>query len=281
MANITSRASTAGQDAAPRFGDTRIPPELLLCGVGVLLFSVLFLGWAHVPSIVAIDHAFFDVFGRVTRESWVLDKLVVEMFRTNTAKIVPLLACIVWLLFERKRQGQNIAFFGSLLLGPFLAMAASRLLQNLSAYRPRPIHNSEIVYELPLGIETTTLEGWSSFPSDTSALAFAIAAGIFLASRRLGIAAFLWATVVIAFPRAYAGLHYPSDLMGGALIGVICTMGAAPMILRAIESRTRLTIDEKWQPWLSAIAFLYMFQLGAMFDDVRAYGSFAAELLGR
>lgn len=254
--------------------------ELFICLVFGFLLAYLFVGWSKNAWIIAVDHVFFDVFGAITRQSWALDTLIVQIFRTNTAKIVPLLVCIVWLLFKRRRQGKDIVFFGQLLLGSFLAMTLSRLMQNFSAHRPRPLHNPNLAYELPYGIDTSTLEGWSSFPSDTGSLAFALAAGILFASKRLGLAAFLWAIVVVAFPRAYAGLHYPSDLIGGAFIGLFCTLGAAPLILRSLASRVNLVIDDKWMPLLCTLAFLYMFQMATMFDDVRDYGSFAKAVLG-
>lgn len=259
---------------------SNVQKQLLLCLICAVLLGYLFMGWESTSWIVAMDQAFFGTFGLITQRSWALDTLIVGMFRTNTAKIVPLLACIVWLLFERKRQGRSLIFFGQLLLGSFLAMTLSRVMQNFSSYRPRPLHNPDVEYQLPFGIETSVLEGWSSFPSDTSALAFAIATGILLASRRLGIAALLWVAVVVAFPRAYGGLHYPSDLIAGALIGLLCTAGAAPLILGAAASKVRLTVDERWMPLLWTAGFLYMFQMGAMFDDVRAYGSFLKEVIG-
>lgn len=254
--------------------------QLFICLIFGFSFAYLFIGWSKSPWIIAVDHGFFDVFGAITRQSWALDTLIVQIFRTNTAKIVPLLVCVVWLLFERRRQGEDIVFFGQLLVGSFLAMTFSRVMQNFSAYRPRPLHNPNIEYQLPFGIEASVLEGWSSFPSDTSSLAFSIVAGIFLVSRRLGTAAFLWTVVVVAFPRAYAGLHYPSDLIGGALIGLLCTIGAAPLIFHIINRKVKVVIDEKWTPFLWALAFLYLLQMASMFDDVRRYGSFAKEILG-
>lgn len=267
-------------DAAMLSSKRPFHKRLFICLIFGLLFLYLFIGWSKSPWIIAVDHGFFDVFGSITRQSWALDTLIVQMFRTNTAKIMPLLACIVWLLFERRRQGEDIVFFSHLLVGSFLAMTLSRVMQNFSAYRPRPLHNPGIEYQLPFGIETSTLEGWSSFPSDTSSLAFSIVAGIFLVSNRLGVAAFLWTLVVVAFPRAYAGLHYPSDLIGGAFIGFICTIGAAPLLFYVINRRVKLVIEEKWMPLLWTLAFLYMFQMASMFDDVRRYGSFAKEIFG-
>lgn len=266
--------------AGTLLGSSVAQKEILVSFICTILLTYFFLGWSQAPWILAMDHEFFAFFGRMTQQSWALDTLIVQIFRTDTAKILPMLACVVWLLFECRRQRRSISFFGQLLLGSFLAMTLSRLMQNFSAHRPRPLHNPDLAYVLPHGIDTSTLAGWSSFPSDTSSLAFAIAAGILLASSRLGVAAFLWTIVVVAFPRAYAGLHYPSDLIGGALIGLFCTLGAAPLIIRAITSKVSLVADEKWMPMMWTLAFLYMFQMGAMFDDVRGYGSYVKAVLG-
>lgn len=253
---------------------------LVLSIACLILVALLFWGWSRPGPIMALDHAFFGFFSNFTHRSWAFDKLVVEIFTSRTAKMVPLLACIVWLLFERRRQGRNIAFFAQMLVGSFLAMAISRVLQNFSLYRPRPLRNPDIDYQLPFGVSSSTLEGWSSFPSDTTALGIAIAAGVFAASRRLGVAAFLWAVLVVAFPRAYAGLHYPSDLICGAVIGVMGTLGLAPLMLNGASNRFTRHVSERWWPLLWTLAALYMFQLATMFDDVRAYGSFAKDLLG-
>lgn len=261
-------------------GGSHFQKRILLSIVCILLLAGLFVGWSHSPLIIAIDRGFFEIFTNITQQSWALDTLIVQIFRTETAKNIPMLACVVWLLLEHSRKGQRNAFFGQLVIGSLLAMTVSRVMQNFSAHRPRPLHNPDLVYELPHGIETTTLEGWSSFPSDTSALGFAIAAGIFVASKRLGLAAFLWTAVVVAFPRAYAGLHYPSDLMGGALIGLLCTAGIAPLLLHIIPERTKVAIYEKWMPLLWTLGFLYMFQMATMFDNVRFYGAYLKEVFG-
>jgi undecaprenyl-diphosphatase len=59
----------------------------------------------------------------------------------------------------------------------------------------------------------------SSFPSDTASLYFAICMIIFLERKWAGIACALWATLTIGLCRVALGYHYPSDILGGALLG--------------------------------------------------------------
>jgi undecaprenyl-diphosphatase len=57
-----------------------------------------------------------------------------------------------------------------------------------------------------------------SFPSDHATAAFAIAVAIWLRSRKAGWLALAMATI-LAVSRVAVGVHYPADVIGGALIG--------------------------------------------------------------
>jgi membrane-associated phospholipid phosphatase len=59
-----------------------------------------------------------------------------------------------------------------------------------------------------------------SFPSDHLAVLGAVTAGAWLGSRRLGyVAAAL--SLVVAFARVFAGVHYVGDVVAGFLVGVV------------------------------------------------------------
>jgi undecaprenyl-diphosphatase len=58
----------------------------------------------------------------------------------------------------------------------------------------------------------------ASFPSDHATMAGAVAVGLLIVSRRLGLVAVL-AAVLMAFTRVYIAAHYPADVAAGLLLG--------------------------------------------------------------
>lgn len=62
-----------------------------------------------------------------------------------------------------------------------------------------------------------------SFPSGHAALFFALATTIFYLSRRLGIWYFALASVN-GIARIFVGVHWPFDILGGAIVGILSAM---------------------------------------------------------
>ena len=58
----------------------------------------------------------------------------------------------------------------------------------------------------------------ASFPSDHATAGFAIAVSIVLRSRRIGCLALAMA-LIMSVGRVAVGVHYPSDVLAGALLG--------------------------------------------------------------
>jgi undecaprenyl-diphosphatase len=73
-----------------------------------------------------------------------------------------------------------------------------------------------------------------AFPSDHAVMAGAVAAGLWLVSRRLGIAAAV-AALLMAFTRVYVGAHWPGDVAVGL------AFGAAVVVIGHLLSRWPLT----------------------------------------
>jgi undecaprenyl-diphosphatase len=80
--------------------------------------------------------------------------------------------------------------------------------------------------------------GDPSFPSDHATAAFAIAFSVLLVGRRLG-AVFVLAALMIGMSRIFVGVHYPGDVAGGALVGLV----AALVVWRAGRGRWSPIVD--------------------------------------
>ncbi len=93
------------------------------------------------------------------------------------------------------------------------ALVGNLLLKNLVA-RQRPCWINETV-ELLIAVPKDY-----SFPSGHTMTAFAATAIIFHANRKFGIAAYVLA-VLLAFSRLYLYVHFPTDVLAGAVIGTL------------------------------------------------------------
>jgi undecaprenyl-diphosphatase len=107
----------------------------------------------------------------------------------------------------------------SALVSAGVALLANQAISHLWE-RPRPFTAHASLTHV-LGARTTD----PSFPSDHAAAAFAIAFAIFAFSRWAG-AGFLAVATLIGLSRIALGMHYPSDVLVGALVG----LGAATLV---------------------------------------------------
>ncbi|MEI8135112.1 MAG: phosphatase PAP2 family protein [bacterium] len=142
-----------------------------------------------------------------------LDGLFVLL--TDTGPILAALLPIVFILLGFIRQKKQMWSNGLLIGGSYLL---SVMISNLLKYlvnRPRP----HITYHF---IQKLSGAGSSSFPSGHTSDVFSIAMIIsLLYPRRLVVVPiFVWA-ILVGYSRMDLGVHYPSDVVGGALIGVV------------------------------------------------------------
>jgi undecaprenyl-diphosphatase len=72
-----------------------------------------------------------------------------------------------------------------------------------------------------------------SFPSNSTAAAFAFAMGAWFGNRKAGALLFFLA-ILWSFARVYCGVHYPLDIIGGAAIGILITYPAI-WVIRLVE----------------------------------------------
>jgi undecaprenyl-diphosphatase len=100
--------------------------------------------------------------------------------------------------------------------------------------RPRP-------YEAHAGAHTWVARSHDpSFPSDHASAAFGIAFAVLMFDRVAG-ALFVAAAALIGFGRVLVGVHYPGDVLAGALVGLASAVVVVRVTQPLLRSLVRLT----------------------------------------
>ena len=162
----------------------------------------------------------------------VLDPIVVFYTNLGNKGLVFIAAALILLCFRHTRRAGGTAL-GGLLFG---AIAVNLTLKPLVA-RPRPYQVMELF--LPLMEAPHDY----SFPSGHTNAAFAFAAALCVTlppSCKKGKTAALIAAVLMGYSRLYVGVHFPSDVVCGAVVGTLCGVLAgwlSGQVVRRIRSR--------------------------------------------
>ena len=72
-----------------------------------------------------------------------------------------------------------------------------------------------------------------SFPSGHTAASFASVTALWMAGKKQWAMAALPVGVLIAFSRMYLCVHYPTDILGGAILGAACGWAGAWLVKKA------------------------------------------------
>lgn len=216
-------------------------------------------------------------------QSVALDRIVHVVANSHLLKGGVLLACLWWCWSRRTGRliGSDL-YSVRTIAGALVAIVVGRAMQNELPFRLRPMHDPSVGVTAPASVNVAALDGWSSFPSDHAVLFFALSTAVWWSSRRAGAAAYLWTLVVICLPRVYLGLHFPTDILGGAVVGVV-VMAVALRVPLPAALPAWLTKQQSARPGLLySAAFLVTLQMATLFEDSRRLlGGVAKVLLGR
>jgi undecaprenyl-diphosphatase len=107
---------------------------------------------------------------------------------------------------------------------------------NAFYFRPRPyVAFPQVLAQVDRLFYQPTV---SSFPSYPAALTFAFAFGIWLENRTVGAVLFILA-VLMSLARIYVGVHYPSDIVAGAAVGILVTY----LVFSLLKTGVRPLVD--------------------------------------
>lgn len=225
------------------------------------------------------DHPLVTLINGFSQKSPILDKAVVDFMMLDTVKILPIVTAVLVTALSQRSNGDVNRSLVTSLGGAFLALLVARIAQNISE-RPRPVFADIPGFRIPFGTDPEIPADWSSLPSDTAALGFALAVAVLLHSRPLGMACLAWALLVTSLPRVYAGYHYPSDILAGGAIGAVCALAVAHFPPRRVIALTHGAM-ERSPPLYYGAVFVILYATATMFFDVRqTLGAMAEIALG-
>ncbi|MGF7186505.1 undecaprenyl-diphosphatase [Desulfitispora alkaliphila] len=156
--------------------------------------------------LATIDEKLFHIFFNTTMDNALLANL--SIFATNMSSklfaiiYITIIGILIW-----NRSKKLIPF----IIAPATAVVIVQLFRFLYE-RPRPFVALEIeslIYHAPN----------ASLPSMHAVSAFVIAMAIYYVYKKLGVIMLLLATMT-ALSRVMVGVHYPLDILAGALLGI-------------------------------------------------------------
>lgn len=158
------------------------------------------------PADLYLFHALNNLAG----QSPLIDGVIV--FCASYLAYILIALFVIVVIASRDRWKDKLYFLIVTALSTLVARFGVTELIRFFYHRPRPFS------VLPVH-QLLTDTAWS-FPSGHATFFFAMATAIYLYNKKWGIVFFI-ATVLITLGRVIAGIHYPSDIIGGAIIGII------------------------------------------------------------
>jgi len=155
-----------------------------------------------------IDQAVFHALYNLTGHSMIGDFLVI-FFGEYFVYLV--LIIFVYFAYKSWRQGK---------ISPYLAAVAAAIVARFGVitlfryfyHRPRPF--------LALSLEQLITNDSYSFPSGHTIFLFSLATATYFFNKKLSYFIFI-SGFIVGVARIMGGVHYPSDILGGIILGII------------------------------------------------------------
>jgi undecaprenyl-diphosphatase len=168
-------------------------------------------------KILEFDTEFFLYLNSFHNDFW--DTIMLMVTRKETW--IPFFAVILFFVFKNYRSKWWLVVF-FLALTVLLADQLSVLLKE-TIQRLRPVHNPEIEHLVHNVLRKGGLHGFVSSHAANSFALFAFTTRLFR-NRGYWFLMLCWATL-FSYSRIYSGVHYPLDILGGAVLGWLIGVG--------------------------------------------------------
>ena len=149
------------------------------------------------------------------------------------------------------------------------AILIARGLANFLPFEVRPMYDPSSGFRTLAIKHDPDMESWSSFPSDTAAVCFALTLSLYPISRWASAALTFAALLLFCIPRIILGVHYPLDITVGVLIGggsALLTEKLFSLSSNRFHEWTCRLPDKLYYP----LMIIYLSEASQMFSGFRA-----------
>lgn len=155
-----------------------------------------------------MDTQLFLLLNNLAGQSLLFDKVVVFLASYLAYILIALFLALLLISHYSRREKLQILLVAG--VSTIIARFGITELIRFFYHRPRPFADLTVNQLL-------TSNEWS-FPSGHAAFFFALSTAVYLYNKKWGISFFI-ATILMTVSRVIAGIHYPSDVLVGAVIG--------------------------------------------------------------
>ncbi len=154
----------------------------------------------------------------------ILDQIMIFITHLGSAGLIWIVTAVILLINARSRK-TGIKMAAALILS---LIVCNIILKPLTArVRPYDMASISLLIAEPMG---------ASFPSGHASSSFAAAVTLLINRNRLGVPAVVLAAL-ISFSRLYLYVHYPSDVLCGALLGTAFAFAADLIVNKALNRK--------------------------------------------
>jgi len=227
------------------------------------------------------DSAIISFVNGYAQKSFLFDHFMDRLSAIQLLKGGVFVAIIWGVWFQRGSEAivrRNRTIVLSTIVGTLIALACTRLLSMTMPFNVRPFANANIIFKIPLSFSGEVAD-WSSFPSNHAALFASLAAGLYLFSRRMLWFVIPYLIIVIFLPRIFLGLHYPTEILAGTILGIVSVLLTHKWFMAA-------SIPDKILDWANehpgmfySFFFIMTYQIADLFYDCRNLAYFFRKLI--
>ena len=205
--------------------------------------------------------------------SGVLNNCLFLIEQSNLLTWVPITALLWWAWFKGDGQEDSNR---KLVVTTIVAVGLVTIFfyfcdrHALIGFRSRPMFNPQLNFQTPSGIQLPSPDSYwgktETFPSGHAAVFAALGVGLLYISRTAGTLVLIY-SLLVCLGRIYFGIHYPSDIIGGACIGIAAVLFARTKLIDYLLTRRLIKWPMHHPSSFYAVFFIVTYSVATGFQE--------------